>query len=184
MIRLGAEASASAAVRELRWIRAMLVIVILGLLAAGITAFPLNAEVSFVAGLLHAGGVEAWLPALVEWIDRVHEALVVTGAEYPFLAYGTDWLAYAHIMIAIAFLGPLVNPVRNIWIVQWGVIMCLAIVPTVLIAGAVRGIPWGWQLVDSSFAVGAAIPLVIAWRLIRRREARLAAPGQAAASPE
>ena len=29
------------------------------------------------------------------------------------IAYGTDWLAFAHITIAVAFLGPLKDPVRN-----------------------------------------------------------------------
>jgi hypothetical protein len=104
----------------------------------------------------------------VEWIDRVHLALVATGDEFPFLAYGTDWLAFAHLAIAVAFLGPLVDPVRNIWLIRWGMIMCAGIVPLALIAGSIRGLAWGWMLIDISFGVVAIVPLLIAERLTRR----------------
>jgi hypothetical protein len=67
----------------------------------------------------------------------------------PFIACGTDWLAFAHLVIAIAFWGPVRDPVRNIWVVQFGMTACLAVV-----AGPVRGIPWWWwQLIDISFGV-------------------------------
>ena len=39
------------------------------------------------------------------WVERVHAALVVTGERYPFLAYGTDWLAFAHLVLALVFVG-------------------------------------------------------------------------------
>lgn len=152
----------------LRRIRILLVVVIVGLVISGVTAFPLEWEVGIVAALLHASPAVDLLPSLVEWIDRVHEALVVTGRDYPFLAYGTDWLAFAHLAIAVAFIGPLVDPVRNIWIIRWGVIMCVGVVPLALIAGTVRGIPWGWMLIDISFGVVAIVPLLIAERLTRR----------------
>lgn len=155
---------------SLRWIRLILLIVIAGLFVSGVTAFPLEWEVGIVSSLLHASPAVDVLPALVEWIDRVHEGLVDTGAQYPFLAYGTDWLAFAHLAIAVAFLGPLVNPVRNIWVIRWGMIMCAGIVPLALIAGSMRGIPWGWMLLDMSFGVVAIIPLLIAERLTRRLE--------------
>jgi hypothetical protein len=58
------------------------------------------------------------------------------------LAYGTDWLAFAHLVIAIAFLGPLKDPVRNIWVVEFGMIACLLVIPLALICGPIRGIPF------------------------------------------
>jgi len=91
----------------------------------------------------------------------------VTGEQYPFLAYGTDWLAFAHIVIAIAFLGPLKDPVRNTWVVDFGIIACVLVIPLALICGPIRGIPWGWQLVDCSFGVLSLIPLLIVRRMIR-----------------
>jgi hypothetical protein len=155
-------------VKELRWIRVCLLIVIAGLVVSGVTAFPLEWELGIVAGILHSSPAVDLLPGLVEWIDRAHAALVATGEEYPFLAYGTDWLAFAHLAIAVAFLGPLVEPVKNVWVIRWGMIMCAGIVPLALIAGSIRGLPWGWMLVDISFGVVAIVPLLIAERLTRR----------------
>lgn len=152
----------------LRWIRLMVLIVIAGLVISGVTAFPLEWELGIASSLLHASPAVDLLPDFVSWIDRVHQAVVETGQEYPFLAYGTDWLAFAHLAIAVAFIGPLRDPVRNIWIIRWGMIMCAGVVPLTLIAGSVRGIPWGWMLIDMSFAVVAIVPLLIAERLTRR----------------
>jgi hypothetical protein len=166
-------------VPTLRWIRILLVVVIVGLVISGVTAFPLEWEVGVVASLLHASPAVDLMPGLVEWIDRVHEALEVTGREYPFLAYGTDWLAFAHLAIAVAFIGPYVDPVRNIWVIRWGMIMCVGVVPLALIAGSIRGIPWGWMLIDISFGVVAIVPLLIAERLTRR----LAATGPVTTKP-
>jgi hypothetical protein len=42
---------------------------------------------------------------LLAWIVRVRNGLLATQAQYPFLAYGTDWLAFAHLVIATAFWG-------------------------------------------------------------------------------
>lgn len=165
----------------LRWIRFWLAVVIAGLVVSGVTAFPLEAELRAASAVLHAG----WLPfpelwsGVVLWIDRVHEGLVAGYGGYPFLAYGTDWLAFAHLMIAVAFLGAWRDPVRNVWVIRWGLVMCAAIVPLTLVAGAVRGIPWGWQLLDLSFGVAAAVPLTAALVLTRRLE-RTQASGSAA----
>ncbi len=168
--------------RRLIVVRVCVIVVIVGLLVSGITAFPLRDETLFASALLHALDVDQWAPVLVAWIDRVAEGLNVTQTLYPFLAYGTDWLAFAHLLIAVAFVGPLRDPVRNIWVLQWGLIACVGIVPLALIAGAIRGLPWFWQLIDISFGVGAAIPLIIAVVLTRRLE-RARAQAQASTQP-
>jgi hypothetical protein len=154
----------------LRAIRVWLVIFIVGLVVAGVTAFPLVAELNFASGVLHSMGFQHVLPSLVAWIDRVHAGLDATNARYPFIFYGTDWLAFAHLMIAVAFIGPLRDPVRNIWIVQFGMIACICVVPLAAIAGPIRGIPLGWELIDMSFGVIGIIPLIIVYRLVRRLE--------------
>jgi len=138
------------------------------LVASGVTAFPLETEMRIASDVLHWLGFAP--PPLTEWIDRVRDALIATNDAYPFLAYGTDWLAFAHLVIAVAFIGPLRDPVRNIWIVQFGMIACIGVIPLALIAGAIRGIPVGWQLIDMSFGVIGIIPLIIVYRLIRRLE--------------
>jgi hypothetical protein len=86
---------------------------------------------------------------LLPWIERVFTALTATNVNYPFLAYGTDWLAFAHLVIATAFIGPYVDPVRNKWVITFGLIACAGVIPFVLIAGSVRGIPFPWRLVES-----------------------------------
>ena len=140
----------------------------MALVASGVTAFPLETEMRIASDVLHWLGFAP--PQLTEWIDRVRDALIATNDAYPFLAYGTDWLAFAHLVIAVAFIGPLRDPVRNIWIVQFGMIACIGVIPLALIAGAIRGIPVGWQLIDMSFGVIGIIPLIIVYRLIRRLE--------------
>ena len=140
----------------------------MALVASGVTAFPLEMEMRIASDVLHWLGFAP--PQLTEWIDRVRDALIATNDAYPFLAYGTDWLAFAHLVIAVAFIGPLRDPVRNIWIVQFGMIACIGVIPLALIAGAIRGIPVGWQLIDMSFGVIGIIPLIIVYRLIRRLE--------------
>jgi hypothetical protein len=82
--------------------------------------------------------------------------------------YGTDWLAFAHIVIAIAFVGPLRDPVRNIWVVEFGLIACALVIPAALIFGPLRGIPFFWQLIDCSFGVGGFIPLWVTRQQIVR----------------
>ncbi|WP_353112202.1 hypothetical protein [Microbacterium sp.] len=143
---------------------------IVGLVISGVTAFPLREELSLASDLLHRTAVGSWFPDVTAWVDRVAAALAENGERHPFIAYGTDWLAFAHLLIAVAFIGPLRDPVRNVWVTQWGLIACLGIVPLALIAGSIRGVPLGWQLIDMSFGVVGAVPLLIAWRLTRRLE--------------
>jgi hypothetical protein len=57
--------------------------------------------------------------ALYGWVVRVYAALRDMNSRYPFLAYGYDWLAFAHLVIAVAFIGPLRDPVRNKWVMEF-----------------------------------------------------------------
>lgn len=159
---------------RLRRTRGWLWIVVAGLFLSGVTAFPLELEVRWLLRAVDPFADQ--LPALVSWIERVHVGLVETGERYPFMRYGTDWLAFAHLVLAVAFWGPLRDPVRNVWVVQLGMIACAGIVPLALICGPLRQIPWFWTMVDLSFAVGAFPPLWFAYRHIRAIEAQQAKP--------
>jgi hypothetical protein len=161
----------------------MLILFLVGLVLSGLTAFPLEAETRLLARLLHADWSPAAerLPGLVAWMDRVHDGIAQTNARYPFIAYGTDWLAFAHLVIAVAFWGPLRDPVRNVWVVQFGMIACVAVIPLALIAGPIRGIPVGWRLADISFGVMGIVPLLIAYAGIRRLASSPALPPPVAA---
>ncbi|RYG27314.1 hypothetical protein EON81_30350 [bacterium] len=162
-----------------RRIRLLLLGFIIGLVLSGVTAFPLPWEVGLLAKW---SGAQIGAPGLSGWIARVNEGLIATDARFPFLAYGTDWLAFAHLVIATAFVGPLRDPMRNIWVIEWGIIACVAVIPLALIAGPIRGIPFPWQLIDASFGIVGFGPLLLCHRMIRRLE-RIPMVGQALSTP-
>lgn len=107
---------------------------------------------------------------LRHWLDLSYQAVSQMNARFPFLSYGYDWLAFGHLALAILFIGILVDPVRNIWLLQSGCVLCALVLPVAFIAGAIRGIPIGWRLIDCSFGLFGLIPLIIAYRKTRRLE--------------
>ena len=148
--------------------RFWLSIFIVGLILSGVTAFPLERETAWLASLLNSNPIAP--DSMILWVNKVHDALQETGLRYPFLAYGTDWLAFAHLVLAIAFFGPLRDPVRNKWVIQFGIIACIAVIPLALIAGQLRCIPLPWRLIDCSFGVFGAIPLLICLNRVKHLE--------------
>lgn len=90
--------------------------------------------------------------------------------KYPFLFYGTDWLGFAHILLGILFIGPFKDPVKNIWVIEFGIIACILVVPFAFICGPMRGIPLFWTLVDCSFGVLGIIPLLLVRKHIQKLE--------------
>jgi hypothetical protein len=154
----------------LKKIRLLIVFFIVALILSGVTAFPVETELQWLQQ--HPSMV----PAFAEiWLKDVYAALVETNAKYPMLAYGFDWLAFAHIVIAMAFIGPLKDPVKNKWIIDWAILACLAVIPLAFIAGPIRHIPLFHILIDCSFGVIGLIPLVICRRWIRQLENQNAA---------
>ncbi|MEZ5299218.1 MAG: hypothetical protein R3F11_00875 [Verrucomicrobiales bacterium] len=143
--------------------------IIFGLVVSGATAFPLLAEVDFLARLL-TGTIylRASHTGLTHWILRVREGLEVTYANYPFIGYGTDWLAFGHLVIAMFFILPYRDPARYRGVLKVGIAACLLVIPLALICGPIRGIPFGWQLIDCSFGVVCLGPLLYALKLSKR----------------
>jgi|SRR5947209_7218560 len=156
----------------LRRCRRVLGLFILALLVSGLTAFPLKRETELLAAFRGLPPTSALEPrnGFDRWILAVRDGLQDSYAQFPWLAYGTDWLAFAHIVIAMFFIGPLVDPVRNVWVLRAGMIACVLVVPLALVCGAIRGIPFGWRLIDCSFGVFGAAPLYYCFRLTRRLE--------------
>ncbi|MFL9678034.1 hypothetical protein [Streptomyces sp. KL110A] len=154
-------------------IRAWLILFVVCLVLSGTTAFPLVTELRWLDSSLTgwAAPVGEALPGLAEWIHKVAGGVETAGAEAPYLLYGTDWLAFAHLVIAVAFYGPYRDPVRNIWVVEFGMIACVGIIPLALICGPIRDIPFWWSVIDMSFGVVGILPLLHVRRLIKRLEA-------------
>ena len=159
-----------------RRVRRLLLLFIAGLVVSGLTAFPLEAELRWLTGVLGAGpGTRPQdVTGVLRWLVTVRDALIATNDRYPFLAYGYDWLAFAHLVIAVAFVGPWRDPVRNRWVVTWGLIACAGVIPLALIAGAARGIPLYWRLIDCAFGVAGAALLWPCARAIQELEAAAA----------
>jgi len=136
---------------------------------SGITAFPLEKELDTLCSIrgLATAHVSDVHNGLDSWLLTVRAGLHDTYAKYPWISYGSDWLAFAHIVIAVFFIGPLVNPVRNVWVLQAALVACALVLPLALVCGPIRQIPFGWRLIDCSFGVIGAIPLFYCLRLVK-----------------
>ena len=99
--------------QQMRRLRVWTAFFIFGLVVSGLTAIPLETELAMLERLAGQGS-----DGLAGWIHRVADALRETNAKFPFLAYGTDWLAFGHLVIAVVFIGAWRDPVRNKWLFQ------------------------------------------------------------------
>ena len=144
----------------------LLLLVMVALVMSGATAIPLQTELKLVTQI---GGTTAGEPGgFSGWSLRVRDGLIETNAKYPFIAYGTGWLAFAHFVLALAFIGPWRDPVKNIWVVEFGMVASALVVPFALVMGSVREIPFEWRLIDCSFGIVGIIPLWLCRRRIKK----------------
>jgi hypothetical protein len=148
--------------------RYMILIVALGLFISGITVWPALAELKLTVRMFW--GDAAPSGELHSFVLKIINALEATNAQYSFMLYAHDWLAFAHVMLAILFAGAAKNPVRNKWVVQCGLIMCASVPILASICIPLRNLPGFWFWIDFAFAPGAAIPLLVALLDIRALE--------------
>lgn len=139
---------------------------IIALVLSGLTAFALETELGWL--------LDHWpldpRGSLRIWVQLVYQALQDSNIRYPFLAYGYDWLAFGHLVIALFFIGVLRDPVKNKWVLGIGMWACAGVIPLAFIAGAARGIPICWRLIDCSFGIVGIVPLLICYSKIGRLE--------------
>jgi hypothetical protein len=148
---------------------------IVGLVLSGVTAIPLRAEVGWLVKITGAADLvqkpgSTQPPDWAIWLLRVRSALEETGTTHPMLFYGTDWLAFGHFVIALAFVGALRDPLHNRWLFTFGMMACAAVIPYALVFGALRGIPIWWRLIDCSFGVCGFFPVWLCRRWIANIE--------------
>jgi hypothetical protein len=137
-----------------RKIKIAIVITIAGLLLNGVSAIPLRTELNILLSKPDA------LPQFLrDWWRYVDKGVKETTGNYPFMRYGFDWLAFAHLLIAIAFSGPLKDPIKNEWVVHWGMIASALSVVMAFAWEQFRDIPLWWSVIDASIAVIAYIVL-------------------------
>lgn len=147
--------------RITRWI----IFFMISILLSGVTAFPLETEMTWLD--THSGIFGEQMQA---WIHRVASGIQETNEKNPFIMYGTDWLAFAHLIICMLFIGPLRDPVKNKWIIDWAILCCIAVFPLAFIAGPVRDVPFFHQLIDCSFGAVGLITLLIVRKRIQQLE--------------
>ena len=153
---------------ELRWIRGWLLVLMTACVLRGLAALPLVFELSVAyRGVRYLGITQG---PFHDSLREVYASLLHTQAQYPLLFYGSDMLAFGHWAIALALIGPFRDPQKNLGVIQAGILIAVLAIPGVLLAGALRGIPWWWRLLDVSFASGGLLALMMALRLTRRLE--------------
>ena len=150
--------------KEKQIVRNWLKVFIAALFLSGLTAMPVERELSYIVDQFPFEG------SIKGWLEEVLIGIRHTSKEYPFLFYGYDWLAFAHFVLAILFIGPLRDPVKNKWVIQFGVIACILIIPFAMIAGHFRGMPFWWRLIDCSFGIIGLLPLAVCLKNIKRLE--------------
>lgn len=151
--------------KEKQIIRNWLKVLILSLFISGVTAIPVEKELTYIIRHFPFEGT------IKGWLEEVLIGVKHTGRDYPFLFYGYDWLAFAHFVLAILFIGPFRNPVRNKWVIEFGIIACILIIPFALIAGHFRGMPFWWRIIDCSFGIIGLVPLIICLKNIKKLDA-------------
>lgn len=136
---------------EIKIIRRLVLVFIILLVLSGLTAFPLVSEADFI--LAHINSFPVFFH---DWIKTVHYSVHQTPS---IVLYGTDWLAFAHIVIGAFFVGVYQNPIRNKFIIDVGLVACIAVFPLAFIFGPIRGIPFYHQIIDCCFGLLGMIPL-------------------------
>ena len=147
---------------QLHTIRKLIAFFIIVLFLSGLTAIPVEPEISALLKIFPSDTL------IFHWLQKVLLAYRQVNAQYPFLLYGYDWLAFAHFILAFLFIGPYRDPIKNIWVIGFGLISCVLILPLAFIAGQFRGIPVGWQLIDCSFGIFGFFPLWICYRKTKK----------------
>lgn len=156
---------------SLHKIRALTAVVIFGLVISGVTAFPLLPELNFIAGFFtnSEGSLDPEeYTGAAHWFLYVRQGLDETYGKYPFMGYGTDWLAFGHIVIALFFIPAFRDPIRYQDVYRVGIWAALLVIPMAFICGPIREIPLYWQLIDCAFGVVALGPLLWILYLIKK----------------
>jgi hypothetical protein len=143
-----------------RWLAFFMIMIAL----SGITAMPAEWELSIAVKFFDDNS------SIGSWLNEIFYAVKDTARKYPYLFYGYDWLAFAHIILAILFIGPYKDPVKNKWVIEFGSTACFLIIPFALLIGYTRGIPFWWRLIDCSFGIFGLIPLGVCYKKINELE--------------
>ncbi len=154
---------------KLKQIRFLTILFIIGLVLSGATAIPIEWQLDKLVGWLGLSGQSpdqfasgTWQ----HWLLWVRQGVAEMNQKYPFMSYGGDWLAFGHFGIAIVFLWAVRDPVKHRFLFDYGLILCLLLLPYALVFGHFRGVPIWWRGIDSLFGIIGAIPIYLARRIV------------------
>jgi hypothetical protein len=154
--------------RALTYTRIWLIFFSTALILSGLTAIFTREGLRLLSPLFTEGSIlQVFWPSMAEWLSLVQLAIEETYDKYPFLAYGYDWLAFGHFIIAIPFLMAVKDMRQCLWVINYGIFACLAVIPFALVFGAIRGIPLFWRGVDTLFGIGGLVVLLFLRRQFR-----------------
>jgi hypothetical protein len=143
-------------------IRFWLIFFSTALVTSGVTAIFAREELRLLSPLFSEGStLQILWPAMADWLSMVYRSIEETYDKYPFLAYGYDWLAFGHFIIAIPFIMAVSDPRRYSWVITYGMTACLVVIPFAIVFGAIRGIPLFWRVVDTLFGIGGLLVLLV-----------------------
>jgi hypothetical protein len=143
-------------------VRNMLVVFMSLLILSGITAFPLRTEMDLL--MAHKN---MFPNTLAIWIETIYNAVNQTP---DVVLYGTDWLAFAHIIIALFFIPVYIDPIRYKANLIVAMVACGAVFILAFVCGPIRGIPFFHQLIDCAFGFIGFFPLWFVYKKVDQLE--------------
>lgn len=129
----------------MKTIRLHLSVFILLLIISGITAFPITTEINYLFAIR-----DSFPLFFTQWIEQLYASIHQTP---DVMLYGTDWLAFAHIVISLFFIPVYSNPIQHKVNIYIGMIACVLVFPLAFICGPIRGIPFFHQIIDCLFGL-------------------------------
>lgn len=115
------------------------------LIISGVTAFPIQTEINYLFE-----NRNVFPEFMILWIEKLYTIIHQTPE---IMFYGTDWLAFAHIIIAMFFIPVFIDPFKYKVNLVIAMIACILVFPLAFICGPIRGIPFFHQLIDCSFGL-------------------------------
>lgn len=133
------------------------------LIVSGLTAFPLRTEIEWMQAhaFMFNDTLQVWIYSVYLAIQQTPEVML----------YGTDWLAFAHIVIALFFLPFYFKPIQYQLNLIIGMTACLLVFPLAFVCGPLRGIPLFHQFIDCAFGLGGFALLYYIYSLTKKIKA-------------
>jgi len=119
------------------------------LILGGLCWFGMTYFTHFALGVVRSIGLRG---EFLSFVIKMNSIAQLIESKYSFVSYGSDILGLIHLMLALLFVGPLTDAVKNIWVIHFGMLLCIAFVPVSIVSGLLRGVPFVWCLIAILFA--------------------------------